>query len=68
MRKRYVTSRNRPRLYSYDDEPIHLAGTTVFEQEPMIFGTGLLDADGQPIWYEEIKEPIGFVHAQSECS
>ena len=68
MRKRYVTASKSPRLYSYDDEPIHLAGLTVFEPEPMIFDTGLLDADGNPIRYEEIKEPIGFIHAQSECS
>jgi hypothetical protein len=68
MRKRYVTASKSPRLYLYDDEPIHLAGLTVFEPEPMIFDTGLLDADGNPIRYEEIKEPIGFIHAQSECT
>jgi hypothetical protein len=65
MRKRYVfNASTKPRLYDYSDEPIHLAGLTVFEPEPMVFDTGLLDADGQPIRYEEIREPIGFVHAQ----
>jgi hypothetical protein len=62
MRKRYVFRATKPRLYDYSAEPIHLVGLTVHEPEPVVFDTGLLDADGQPIRYEEILQPIGFVH------
>jgi hypothetical protein len=62
MRKRYVTSRNRQHLYSYSDEPVHLAGMTVFELEPQIIETGLLDVNGNPIFSIEAMGPIGFIH------
>lgn len=62
MRKRYVTSRNRPRLYNYHDEQVILAGTTVHEAEPQIIETGLLDANGNPIFSIEAMGPIGFIH------
>jgi hypothetical protein len=66
MRKRYVTSRNKPRLYSYQDEQILLAGTTVHEAEPQIIETGLLDASGNPIFSIEAMGPIGFIHYVDE--
>ena len=63
MRKRYVvTSRSRPHLYSYSDEQVILAGTTVHEAEPQIIETGLLDANGNPIFSIEAMGPIGFIH------
>lgn len=66
MRKRYVfKASTKPRLYDYSDEAVHLVGMTVHEMEPVVFDTGLLDADGQPIRYEEIREPIGFIHAHA---
>lgn len=75
MRKRYVfravtTYSTEPyrSTYDYSAEPIHLVGMTVHEPEPMVYETGILDADGNPIRYEEIREPIGFVHARSECA
>jgi hypothetical protein len=67
MRKRYVTASNRPRLYSYDDEPVHLTGTTVFEPEPQMVDTGILDASGQPIMFYETLAPIGFIHHGEEA-
>jgi hypothetical protein len=61
MRKRFVVSK--PRLYSYDEDPVHLAGTTVHEDEPQVVETGLLDAQGKPITRIEGQiGPIGFVH------
>lgn len=64
MRKRYViASRLRPRLYSYTDEPVILAGTTVHEQEPEYVETGILDAHGNPIvTIENQMDLIGFIH------
>jgi hypothetical protein len=62
MRKRYVvTSRNRPRLYNYHDEQVILAGTTVFEPEPQLVETGILDPLGNPIMCYQSIDPIGFV-------
>lgn len=63
MRKRYViASKLRPRLYSYSDEPVILAGTTVHELEPELVETGLLDASGNPILtIENQMDPIGFI-------
>jgi len=66
MRKRYVTASKRPRLYSYQDEQILLAGTTVHEAEPQILETGLLDAGGNPIFSIEAMGPIGFIHYADE--
>lgn len=63
MRKRYVvTSSKKPRLYNYQDDQILLAGTTVHEAEPQIIETGLLDANGNPIFSIEATGPIGFIH------
>lgn len=63
MRKRYVvTSKAKPRLYNYQDDQILLAGTTVHEAEPQIIETGLLDANGNPIFSIEATGPIGFIH------
>ena len=63
MRKRYVTaSKAKPRLYGYQDDQVHLAGTTVHEAEPQIIETGLLDASGNPIFSIQAMGPIGFVH------
>ena len=62
MRKRYVTSRNRPHFYNYHDEQVILAGTVVHEAEPQIIETGLLDASGNPIFSIEAMGPIGFIH------
>lgn len=63
MRKRYVFNASKPpRLYNYQDEPVHLAATTVFEPEPQLVETGILDASGQPIMVYEALAPIGFIH------
>jgi len=50
---RYVT---RPRA-SWDEDKPHIEGKTVHEREPV--DTGLLDANGTPIW--RVMSPIGFV-------
>jgi hypothetical protein len=60
MRKRYVSSR-KTLTYDYNAESVHLVATTVFELEPMSWDTGLLDEVGNPIRYEEIRDPIGFI-------
>ena len=67
MRKRYVTASKTPRLYSYNDEQVILAGTTVHEPEPQMVDTGILDASGQPIMFYETLAPIGFIHHGEEA-
>jgi hypothetical protein len=64
MRKRYLfkaSHKQNLRLYDYEAEPVHLVGITVHEPELGIYDTGILDADGEPIRFEETANPIGFV-------
>ena len=66
MRK-YVTMR-KTRLADADGEPDaeNYLARTVYEPEPQIIETGLLDSQGQPIYAIEAMGPIGFVIHEPE--
>lgn len=59
--KRYLIA-NRPVAADIDSEPDgeDYLGRTVFEPEPQPIGTGLLDAQGVPIYAVHEPRPIGF--------
>lgn len=61
MRK-YVTLR-RTKAADVDGEPDaeNYLARTVYEQEPQVIDTGILDLHGNPVFAIEAMQPIGFV-------
>lgn len=61
MATTYTTSP--PRLYLGDGQKAaDFAARTVFEPEPEVIKTTLLDARGTPIYRVKQMDPIGFIH------
>lgn len=64
MRVRYTT--RRPARSWWDDNFVHaaspMAATTIYEDDIAPEDTGILDADGNPIFRTYERNPVGFVH------
>ena len=63
MRVRYTT--RRPVKSWWDEDYYHghpLTATTVYEDDMEPEDTGILDADGNPIFRTYERNPVGFVH------
>jgi len=50
--------------HEYNYKP--LIATEVFERKPVMIDTRILDADGELIRYRLMKQPINFIHFNSD--
>jgi len=50
-----------------DDGTASMTADTVFESDPVILDTGLLDRHGDPILRQEKKRPIGFCRGDDDA-
>lgn len=62
MTKRYFTMRFK-RVRSEDEDKVSLyeANLTIYEPDPEPYETGILDAQGQPLWATNEIDQIGFI-------